>query len=277
MKLSDRNKQIITFLGLLVFSIIIFSIPIIFKIDLLHIVLLFIGYFIFTLILSFISKKLNNKIFDKIELILTAPFGIIYLILGLIVPFGGLFFNTIILFLITFGIPLLLLNGLDNIFDFGLKKATIVFISLTFASISSVYISKYILKFILKWSPITMDTYSEQPFRKHLKDLTALFYQKNNINFCIYLFYFIYLLFTAFSKIQYSKPIFNAEIDLAVLQSFLVFIAFSNMITKSKDVNLAIDKILTLYFKIAFRDITNKNKEETESQKLDSNNEKGEE
>lgn len=274
MKLSDRNKQIITFLGLFVFSIIIISIPIILKIDPLQIVLFFIGYFIFTLILSFISKKLNSKIFNKIELILTAPFGVIYLVLGLIVPFGGLFFNTIILFLMTFGIPFLLLNGLDHIFDFGLKKATMVFISLTFASISSVYISKHILGFILKWSPITMDTYDEKPFRKDLKDLTALFYQKNNVNFCIYLFYFIYLLFTAFSKIQYGKPIFNVEIDLAVLQSFLVFIAFSNMVTKSKDVNLAIDKILVLYFKIAFKDIINKKKEETENQELDSNNEK---
>lgn len=44
------------------------------------------------------------------------------------------------------------------------------------------------MKFILKVSPITMDTYAEKPKNKYLKELTSVFYQKKQyhlFNICL--------------------------------------------------------------------------------------------
>ena len=54
---------------------------------------------------------------------------------------------------------------------------------------------------------------------------------------------------------------------MAILQSFLVFIAFTNMIIKSKDIKLAPQTILALYAKIILdediiRESTTTNKED---------------
>jgi len=99
-----------------------------------------------------------------------------------------------------------------------------------------------------------MDTYTENPKNKYLKELTSIFFQKNNLLFFIYACYFIYLGIMSFFKIQYEKPLLSIETDLAILQSFLVFIAFANMIVKSKDVSLAPQRILYIYSKIIFDD-----------------------
>lgn len=56
----------------------------------------------------------------------------------------------------------------------------------------------------------------------------------------------------SFFKIQYGQSLLSTETDTAILQSFLVFIAFTNMIVKSKDIKLTPQTILYLYAKIIF-------------------------
>ena len=51
-------------------------------------------------------------------------------------------------------------------------------------------------------------------------------------------------------KIQYNEPLITTNIDSAILKAFLVFIAFSNMVNKSKDVEIKtkplLDKMIRL-------------------------------
>ena len=51
-------------------------------------------------------------------------------------------------------------------------------------------------------------------------------------------------------QIQYNEPLITTNIDSAILKAFLVFIAFSNMVNKSKDVKIKtkplLDKMIRL-------------------------------
>ena len=54
----------------------------------------------------------------------------------------------------------------------------------------------------------------------------------------------LYLFISNFVLIQYNKPLITIAIDNAVLKSFLVFLAFSNMVNKSKEVDMKADSLL---------------------------------
>lgn len=250
MKIEQKPRIIIFLLVLMVVSLICLMLPIILGIKMEVFVYSLLGLIVLGLILSFLAEKTKSKILEKISFIFSIPLSIIHLILSLGIPTGVLLFNAVILFIVSFGIPFLIMNQIETLFNFGLKRATMYFCCISFASILSVYLSKYLLKFILKVSPITMDTYAEKPKNKYLKELTSVFYQKNNIIFLIYACYFVYLGIMSFFKIQYGQPLLSAETDMAILQSFLFFIAFTNMIIKSKDIKLAPQTILALYAKI---------------------------
>jgi hypothetical protein len=267
MKMEQKTRIIIFLLTLMVVSLTCLMLPIILNIKIDVFAYSLLGLIILGFISSYFAKKTGNNILQKISFIFSIPLSIIHLILSLGIPTGVLLFNIFILFAVSFGIPFLIMNQIETFFNFGLKKATMYFCCISFASILSVYLSKYLLKFILKVSPVTMDTYTERPKNKYLKELTSVFYQKNNIIFVIYTCYFVFLGIISFFKIQYEQPLLSPEIDMAILQSFLVFIAFTNMIIKSKDIKLAPQTILALYAKIILdediiRESTTTNKED---------------
>jgi hypothetical protein len=257
MKLKENAKIILIVLILMTIGVLCSILPVFFNMKIGIIIIYFFGYIMLSMIILYIAKKYKNKLLKRIATIFSASLAVIHLILSLILPTAVLLFNTFILVIITFGIPFILMNQIEIIFDLGLKISTMFFLCISIASILSVYASKFLLKVILKYSPIMMDTYAEGPKNKYFKELTALFYQKNNIIFCIYFFYFVYLGIMSFLKIQYGQPVFPNDIDTAILQSFLVFIAFTNMFCKSKDVQLAPKLILRLYAKIILREEVN--------------------
>ena len=218
MRMEQKPRIIIILLTLMVVSFICLMLPIILGIRMEVFVYFLLGLIALGLILSYLAEKTKNKILQKMSFIFSIPLSIIHLILSLGIPTGVLLFNAVILFIVSFGIPLLIMNQIETLFNFGLKRATMYFCCISFASILSVYLSKYLLKFILKVSPVTMDTYAEKPQNKYLKELTSVFYQKNNIIFLIYACYFVYLGIMSFFKIQYGLPLLSTETDTAILQ-----------------------------------------------------------
>ena len=81
-------------------------------------------------------------------------------------------------------------------------------------------------------------------------ELALYVINKNNVNFLIYLAYFLFLSISGLMQIQYNEPLITTNIDSAILKAFLVFIAFSNMVNKSKDVEIKtkplLDKMIRL-------------------------------
>ena len=200
------------------------------------------GYFVIAILLSLLSRRIKNSFFSKTVKVFCFPFMILALLAKIILPIFTLLFNAFILFALTIGVPL----SLFYFFDFGLQKTTIFFICFTFGTIMSAYCAKVLLTLVVKISS-TID--SDKKDAQILEDLTALFYTKEFVIFFIFLFYCIFLIMMSFMKIQCAKPLFSENIDLALLQSFLVFIAFTNMVVKSKDVLLTPKSILAIYLK----------------------------
>lgn len=211
---------------------------------------LLLGYVIMMFFLDWLAKKIKINLLNRIVYVLAFPVSVIFLIMKLSLPTGGLIFNALMLLMLTFGIPFFVIHGIDGFFELKLSYSTILFCSLSTAAIMSVYLSKYILKIVLDHSPIMMDTYAEKSINIYMKELTIIIFQQKNIIFLIYFCYFVYLSITSFYKIQYQESFFNIETDLAVMQSFVVFLAFSNMVSRSQDVSLAENTILSLYTKI---------------------------
>ena len=178
MKMEQKTRIIIFLLTLMVVSLTCLMLPIILNIKINVFAYSLLGLIILGFISSYFAKKTGNYILQKISFIFSIPLSIIHLILSLGIPTGVLLFNIFILFAVSFGIPFLIMNQIETFFNFGLKKATMYFCCISFASILSVYLSKYLLKFILKVSPVTMDTYTERPKNKYLKELTSVFIKK---------------------------------------------------------------------------------------------------
>ncbi|MBV4088413.1 hypothetical protein KSZ02_08460 [Bacteroides thetaiotaomicron] len=257
-KITNRVKTLLLLLGVIALGLFLFLLPQIIGFDE-KVLLIALGiYAIIFIILNVLCSKTKNRFILLFIKIINFPIPIIYVIFKIALPTVALLFNTIMFFMVTWGIPALILYGLNALFSTNLSEATMNFITLSLASIMSVHASKYVLKAINRFSPITMDTYQEKPERKYIKELTTFIYQGDNVNFFIYLGYFIYLSITAFLTIQYNTYLINANTDFAVLKSFLVFLAFTNMMKQSQNTKFAPESILTIYAKIIFGEESSK-------------------
>lgn len=158
-------------------------------------------------------------------------------------------YSFVILIISTYGIPFIIIYGLNSFIDIGLKLTTITFISLSLASILLVYASEYLLPIILNYNPFMLKNSNDEPIRVYTRQLVTLVYIRGNVMFLVYLFYLVFIFVTALYRTQYDKP-FIEETDAPILQSFAIFLAFTNMMTKSKDTILKRHELLALFHKI---------------------------
>ncbi|MBZ9731692.1 hypothetical protein LB467_18570, partial [Salegentibacter sp. JZCK2] len=84
--------------------------------------------------------------------------------------------------------------------------------------------------------PIFGEYYNSEKLKKYkFKELTDYLISGNNIRFMIYISYFIYLLLFNIFDLQNQNLYSNSMIDKAVLQSFITFIAFDNVLKNFKN------------------------------------------
>ena len=127
MKIEQKTRIIIFLLVLMVVSLICLMLPIILGIKMEVFVYSLLGLIVLGLILSFLAEKTKSKILQKISFIFSIPLSIIHLILSLGIPTGVLLFNAVILFIVSFGIPFLIMNQIETLFNYGLKRDTMYF------------------------------------------------------------------------------------------------------------------------------------------------------
>ncbi|HBN04862.1 MAG TPA: hypothetical protein DD434_03605, partial [Bacteroidales bacterium] len=142
-----------------------------------------------------------------------------------------------------FGIPMLGVKSLDYLFKLNISWETLLFIALAVGSIVSVYGTRLIHWVIKEHSPLK--NWENHKYEAVKTELALYVISKNNINFFIYLAYFTYLSISGLMQIQYNEPLITINVDGAILKAFLVFIAFSNMVSKSKDVEIKAKPLLS--------------------------------
>lgn len=133
-----------------------------------------------------------------------------------------------------------------------------MFLMLTTVSIILVGLNKYLLRFVLRYSPVFTQNKGRNDTLELIK-LTEYIFNPNNIRFIIYLLYFIFLFFFSLSYLDERSVFENKLLDNAILQAFLVFLAYDSIRINSKDIKLLPSIILARMWNIFKYDATEEN------------------
>lgn len=190
---------------------------------------------------EWVSEHSKGKVMKVISYVISAPVAVVVLIIGLVQPFITLIGTYFFVGMFGFGVPALLLCGLNHAFNMGLLPETTGFIAIAAGSIICAN-SYEVTKRIVRWSPI--GNRGEHRYEGYREKLAYYLIQPCNVVFLLYLIYFVLLVITGFMQIQYGRCLFTDGYDAAILKAFLVFIAFTNMKSKAKSSDLDSQELL---------------------------------
>lgn len=181
--------------------------------------------------INWLNKKINNKFIDVISRLASLPIAVIHLLLQIIHPFITIFGTLLFVVLYSFGVPALILVCMINAGWLTLKYETFLFIVL---AIGSILCSTFtIAKMFLLHSPIKNT--GKHKYEYYRERLALYIIHPSNIVFFIYFFYLIYLVISSYLTIQNNDYLISKSVDDAILKAFLVFIAYTNMLNKSRE------------------------------------------
>ena len=180
---------------------------------------------ILSMVLSFSLSSYSDKkgFIGTAYRVSSTVLGGLWLLVQLVFPSLLLMVGFMFIVLVPFALINLALKALNSVV--AITPQTILFISLSVGAIISAYYSKP----LFGWFSRVL-TANGHRYEKYFQEMVEYVYQPSNIQFVIYLLYFIYLAISTVHLLQAEgAPLFGNGWDLAVLESFLVFIAFSNM------------------------------------------------
>lgn len=193
-------------------------------------------YFFFHTIIDILSTHFDNIILKKANRALDYTLIPILFFIKIIRPFVFLIFGFLFLILVGYIMPWGILKGLGSIFTWDLEQETIWFIVLTLGSILSVYLAKSL--FSLSNRIAFPDSCDKNDYRAVGLDIVKYLLHPKNLIFVMYLLYFCFMSVSGIMQFQHLGFLVNESVDAAILKSFLVFIAFSNLINKGQDLDV---------------------------------------
>lgn len=245
-KITERAKLLIIIFGILIIGLLMIFLGsfLYAKLGITKCIYFFIIYLVTYLLFKGIIHYKKNKILTIIDNILSFP----YLLIVVIEPTFTILYSYLFLILFSIIPSMLIVLSLIFLFSINLSIETSVFITLSLASIIGTYGEKYIQWIIKEFSPLK--NWGNHKYEEFQEELALYVIEKNNIIFFIYFIYLLYLFISNFIQIQYNRPLITVAIDNAVLKSFLIFIAFSNMINKSNQVDIEAKTLLNKIIKL---------------------------
>ncbi|MBO5614664.1 MAG: hypothetical protein J5932_00890 [Prevotella sp.] len=192
---------------------------------------------------GWVSGHSNGKVMKAISYVISVPLVVVFLSLGLVQPFITIVGTYFFVASCAFGIPALLLHGMNHVLNMGLLPETIVFIAIAFGSILCANSYK-ITKKIIRWTPLHNN--GEHRYEEYREKLAYYLIQPSNVVYLLYLVYLVLLTIIGFIQIQYGSSLINKGYDAAILKAFLVFIAFTNMKNKAQSSDLDSHELLKL-------------------------------
>lgn len=245
-KITERAKLLIIIFGILIIGLLMIFLGsfLYAKLGITKCIYFFIIYLVTYLLFKGIIHYKKNKILTIIDNILSFP----YLLIVVIEPTFTILYSYLFLILFSIIPSMLIVLSLIFLFSINLSIETSVFITLSLASIIKTYGEKYIQWIIKEFSPLK--NWGNHKYEEFQEELALYVIEKNNIIFFIYFIYLLYLFISNFIQIQYNRPLITVAIDNAVLKSFLIFIAFSNMINKSNQVDIEAKTLLNKIIKL---------------------------
>ena len=197
------------------------------------------GYLVVTRILGYICQKMKWR---RLSNFFVRRFNNIIRIIHFSVPAFYLALVLAISLCIGLGVPACIIYGVDQYTDVVLSKSVHYFVCIVLSAIILVHhdnlVHNYILSLLLKRD--FKERIKKYPFVEVAMNLT----QGKNINFLIYILYFLFLTWTTLARLQGFDPFFCQEFIDGATPAFLVHIAYTNMILRLKEVDLKMDTMM---------------------------------
>lgn len=209
--------------------------------------LIFVGYLFLYSLTEWLYPKWPNKFLNGIRLSMSIPLGILYLLSHASLPFITIVGTYLFVVLFTFGIPTIILMGLSRLGWIVLKPETITFIVFTIGSIlcSNSYRTT---KWIIHQTPLR--DWGNHKYEAYREKLAIYLIHPSNVIYLLYLIYFIFLGLSGFLQIEDGSFLISKDFDAAILKAFLVFMAFANMRTKSREAKVDTKELLLQTLKL---------------------------
>lgn len=191
------------------------------------------GYIAITVLLAYISDKMK---WLKLRAFFAKRCYNVLRMLLFTVPAFDLALVLFISICIGLGIPCGILYGIENYTDIVLSKSVQYFICIVLSAIILVHYDNFVHNYILSllFKHDFEERIKKHPFIEVALNLT----QGKNINFLIYMFYFLFITWTTLARLQGFDSLFSKELIEGTTPAFLVHIAYTNMVVKLKDVDL---------------------------------------
>lgn len=210
--------------------------------------LTFSSFILLIMFLDWIYEKHPSKLLNIIIYALFIPVNIL---IKLLHPFIIIFFSYFFLSIFAFGVPLIILKSLSIFGYLVLKPETMLFVIF---SIGSIICANYykISKWVIRQSPFK--NRGNHDYEKYVEELSIYLIHPSNLIFILYLIYFLFLSISGFQQIEYDKYLISQEFDTAILKAFLVFMAFTNMRMKSKEIKIDAKELFIKTMKLFVHD-----------------------
>lgn len=163
-------------------------------------------------------------------------------VIQLIFPSMLILMGLITIVLLPYSLVNFILKGLSNVVE--LSQQTIMFLSLSMGAIVTAHYSKPLFKFTS-----SVLTSHRHQYERYFPMMVEYVYKPANMQFVVYFLYVIYLVVSTVYRFENSEQrMFGNDLDLAVLESFLVFIAFSNMKAKYEAAEFKFSQLFKIMF-----------------------------
>ena len=194
------------------------------------------------LLLALSSFKNKNNIGGAIFNVAFWNLQLWWVVLQLLFPSMLILMGLITIVLLPYSLVNLTLRALSNVIE--LSQQTILFISLSLGAIVTAHYSKP----LFKYTSSVLTSHRHQ-YEKYFPMMVEYVYKPANMQFVVYFLYVVYLLVSTIYRFENGEqPMIGNNMDLAVLESFLVFIAFSNMKAKYEAAEFKFSHLFRIMF-----------------------------
>lgn len=164
------------------------------------------------------------------------------LLLSLLIPAILLAIGLVVIILLPFTVVYGLLKLVSGVV--AIKPQTVLFVSLSLGGIISAHYSTPLFGWMSK-----LLTRNGHRYEFHFKSIIEYVYKPSNIQFVVFLLYVIYLVVSTIYRFQMEgRPMWENETDLVVLESFLVFVAFSNMRVRHEKTDFKFSELFKIIY-----------------------------
>lgn len=192
-----------------------------------------------------LSKHQRTK---RLSVIFALPLSIVFFLLNMGMPIMAIFVDLIVIIVSTALPTMTIMLFFTKVLNFEIANSTMVFVTLVISSFLTVYAPSYI-KGVINFVPFVNHTEGSKG-KESIADFMRYVYDSNLVNFLINCIYVVLFGIVCLKKYQGMGPLINTAIDDAIMNAFVVFLAFEGVKSSYKKIRLRsgafLDKLLRI-------------------------------